>query len=649
MGKRVKGVKGPPDKPIDKMTVKELEQAVRYHNALYFEKNAPVISDYEFDRLTRRLGELKPDSTTLSEISTEGEERPKIAHLEPMLSLEKAYTEEEVQKWAAKFEGPLLVSPKIDGLAVEIRYDAKGELSLAATRGDGFRGDIITENIRMIEDVPIKLPQGDVEIRGEVYMRLSIFKRRYQGQFANPRNLAAGAVKQKDPRKTQEYGLSFFAYGLRGTNDRSTSDRIGRLKRWNIPVVEIKKIERAAIGKTFKYFIDQRDAYDYETDGVVYQTDLIDEQERLGSTAHHPRWSIAYKYQGDSGVTTLQDVEWSVARSRVITPIGIVRPVELSGAQVSRVSLHNYGLMQEKKLRNGAEVVMVRRGGVIPYLESVKKAGKGKPFTAPKKCPSCGAATEVRDEFLYCTNKKSCTRTKIAELEHFIKTAEIDGFGPKLILRLYESNFVSEPADFYDLTKETLLELERMGEKLATKLIRNVQDKRTLPLNIFIASLGIREVGPQVAKLLATHLGSFETLRKAGEEELTGVETVGPVVAQELMQGLVQKRASIDRLLKHVTVRKVATVPKGKLAGKKFCFTGQMAAMSRTEGQKKVEALGATAVNSVTKDLDYLVVGSEGGAGSKLNKAKKLVETGASVNIINEGDFLKLIGKSVNR
>jgi len=637
--------KKPAKKDYLKMTAKELEVDVRYHNYRYFSKDDPLISDYEFDQHVERLKELMPSSKVLQEIPTEGAERPKVKHSSPMLSLEKAYSAEEVEKWADKFEGDLISSPKIDGLAVEIRYDKDGRLALAATRGDGIQGELITENIRAVSDIPQKLPAGDLEIRGEVYMRLSVFNKQYRDQFANPRNLAAGAVKQKDPSKTKEYQLSFFAYGLDGGKQKGELEKYEQLKQWKIPVVEHRRIKRDAIESTYQYFLSQRDQYDYETDGVVFRVDSVAEQERLGATAHHPRWSIAYKYQGESGVTTLQDVEWSVARTGVITPIGIVDPVELSGAMVSRVSLHKYGFMSEKKLRKGAKVVMVRRGGVIPYLESVQTPGKGPLFKAPTNCPSCGSPAEIRDEFLYCTNKKSCAGSRIAELEHFIKTVEIDGFGPKLIERLYESEFVTEMAAFYDLTKETLLELERMGDKLASKLIRNIVEKKKLDLDILIAALGIREIGRQVAKALAGEFKSYERLVKATEEELTAVEMVGPVIAKEFIEGVTTRKDSIKRLLKQVKIKSVESrASTGKLAGMKFCFTGTMLAMSRGEAQKKVEALGGNALSSVTKDLDYLVVGSEGKAGSKPTKANKIADEGGKVKLIGEAKFLKLIG-----
>ena len=422
-------------KKSSEMTVADLEKAIRRHNKLYFEKNRPEISDYEFDLLVERLKKLRPDSPVLTEIPSEGgKEFKKVRHSSEMLSLDKCYSDEDLFDWASKFEGEVVVMPKIDGLATELRYDAQGLLILAATRGDGMVGEEITANARMITDIPQEIPlcppltkggKGGFEIRGEIYMKLSVFKK-YKDQFANPRNLAAGGVKQKDPQKTKEYGLSFFAYDILGPDIEKETDKFKLLNRLDIPIVEIWHLakDHEALTKVREHFLGKRARLDFETDGVVYKADLLSEQKRLGVTAHHPRHAIAYKFQGDSGTTTLNDVEWSVARTGVITPVGVVEPVELSGAMVSRVTLHNYGLMMKLGLRKGSNVVMMRRGGVIPKLESVAEAGRGKPFDPPDKCPSCGESTEVSGDFLRCTNKQGCRASKMQELEHFIKTIE---------------------------------------------------------------------------------------------------------------------------------------------------------------------------------------------------------------------------------
>jgi DNA ligase (NAD+) len=632
-------------KPVSKMTLEELEQAVRHHNYLYFVKDSPEISDSEFDQLVRKLQKLKPNSPILDEIVSESisGERPKIRHQTPMLSLNKAYSEGEVVKWATQFEGPLIASPKIDGLALEIRYGSNGQLAMAVTRGDGEQGDLITDNIRMVTDIPQKLSQGNIEVRGEVYMRRSVFKESFSDKFASPRNLAAGALKQKDAQKTKEFHLSFFAYDLLGLTFESEQEKFKELNEHKFPTVDMLCVDRDSIETVYQSILKKVPDYDFDTDGVVFKADLIKEQKALGLTAHHPKHSIAYKFQGEAGVTTLKDVEWNVARTGVITPVGIVEPVFLSGASLSRISLHNCGLMTEKNLRVGSEVLVIRSGGVIPYLQEVKKAGRGKPFKAPKKCPSCGVLTELREDFLYCSKPNQCVKAQVGSLIHFVSIFEIDGFGPKLIEKLYDAQLVNEAADFFDLNKEELLELERMGEVLADKLVRTIQGRRKVSLATFIAALGIREVGTQVARLLTEHFKTFAAIQKANEEDLLAVDTVGPVIVKELQDGLKDKKNQIDRLLQRVTIINVGA-PLGAphaLQGKKICFTGSLTQMSRSEAQKKVESLGGIAVNTVTKDLDYLVMGGEGKAGSKPAKARTLIEKGSSLQIISERVFLK--------
>lgn len=633
-------------KKESRISVEELERQIRHHNRLYFELNQPEISDYKFDQLVEKLRELKPHSSVLSEIpadfSVQEKEFKKVRHSSEMLSLDKCYHEKDLQDWADKFEGEIVATPKIDGCATEIRYNAKGELILAATRGDGMMGEEITANVRVIEDIPEKIQEGPLEIRGEIYMPLSVFKK-FKGEFANPRNLTAGAVKQKDPRKTRDYQLSFFGYDILGLPLRTESEKFEKLHSFHIPTVEMKKVSREEMQEIYEYFLSKRDRWDFETDGVVFKANRVQEQERLGYTAHHPRFAIAYKFQGDSGVTTLKEVEWSVARTGVITPVGVVDPVVLSGATVTHVSLHNYGMMKEMGLRHGSKVLMMRRGGVIPNLESVVEVGRGALIEAPKGCPSCGMPTKVRDDFLYCTNKQGCRKAKMEELEHFIKVIECDGFGEKLIEQLYDNGFVKDPADFYKLKKEDFLELERMGEVLAAKLIGNIQARRELPLDLLLRGLGIRELAKHTSKILVKEFKTLDRILKISEEELSAIHTIGPVIAKEVVEGLKRKRRLIEKLLK--SVRIVGGEKKrGELAGKKFLFTGSLISMERGKAEKLVEEHGGEIAGGVTKELDYLVVGDGGGAGSKLDKAKGLQSKGGKVKIISEQEWKRLSG-----
>ena len=635
----------------EKMGVAELEAEVRRHNRLYFQQNAPEISDTEFDRLVEFLRGKAPDSPALAEIPSDVTVADvKVRHEAPMLSLDKCYEDKALSDWVSKFAGGVITSPKVDGVAVSIRYDKSGKLALAATRGDGVEGERITENVKRIKAIPrsvkgfAKFGEAGVEVRGEIYMPLSVF-RTYEGQFANPRNLAAGAVKQKDPAKTGEYNLSFFAYDLRGAGLATEEEKLGALAKEGFRIIEWRAASRDELHEPFEYFLKKRDGYDFETDGVVYKASDVAEQERLGSTAHHPRYAIAYKFQGDSGVTVLRDVEWSVSRTGAITPVAIVEPVELSGAMVSRASMHNLGIVRELMadgLAIGAKVVMMRRGGVIPHLESVERAGK-KRIVIPKVCPSCGSRVEEDGDFLYCTNAKSCVSSKIAELEHFVKAVGIDGFGQKLLEKLYESGEVTEPADFYELEAGDLLEFDRMGETLANKLVGNVKARRRVPLGTFLLALGIRELGRHVAKILAG-FGTLDAVMALTEEELAEVKTIGPVIAREAVEGLKARRKLIGKLRRHVeVVAEERSRGEGLLGGKSFLFTGKLVAMERSEAQRLVEEHGGEAAASVNKQLDYLVVGDGGGGGSKLAKAERLKEKGGRVEIIGEKDFMKMI------
>lgn len=661
--------------------MEQLEKEIAHHNALYFEKNRPEISDYDFDQLVERLKSLKPHSEILSDIPADYSAKTfkKVTHHAAMLSLDKCYNEEDLQDWSSKFEGEVAVTPKIDGLAVEIRYDASGKFELAATRGDGFVGEDISANVKQISDIPHKIPpippfskggdnsffppfsrggngsffpplkkggQGGFEIRGEIYMKLSIFEK-YKEKFANPRNLAAGAVKQKDVQKTADYGLSFFGYDILGLNLESEAEKFKLLKSFHIPTVEMKICPKEKMQEAYDYFLEKRASHDFETDGVVFRANSIAEQNRLGFTAHHPRYSIAYKFQGDSGQTILKDVEWSVARTRVITPVGVVDPVELSGASVTHVSLHNVGLLEKLGLRKGAKVLMMRRGGVIPNLESVIDAGKGAAIEIPQDCPSCGAKTLREDDFLYCSNKAGCRQSKMQEFEHFMKVIECDGFGGKLIEKLYDNGFVQDPADFFDLKLKDLLELERMGETLAKKLIGNIQAKREIALDVFLRSLGIRELAKHSSKILVKEFGNLENIRAATEEQLAAIHTLGPVIAREVVEGLKKNRKLISKLLKRVRLVEGQAPVKGKLSGQSFLFTGTLASMDRKEAEKKVEEGGGEIASGVSKDLTYLVIGSEGyknrDKGNKWIKAEKLVAKGSALQIISEEDFLKMI------
>lgn len=625
------------------LSIAELEKHVREHNRRYFVEHKPVISDYEFDRLVEALRKKAPKSKVLQELGSDVTgERAAVKHSVAMLSLDKCYDDETLDEWASKFKGDVIAMPKIDGCAVALRYDAHGELKVAATRGSGTVGEDITPNVKFIKDIPQKISLKNVEVRGEVYMPLSVFER-YKAEFANPRNLAAGAIKQKDPRKTGDYTLKFWGYEILGSDAETEMEKRALLKKNHFPVVETVQVAHADLHKVFKKFLDHRDTYDFETDGVVFRINSVGEQERVGSTAHHPRYAIAYKYQGDSAKTKLEEVEWSVSRTGIITPVGIVKPVVLSGATVTRVSLHHAAMVKKWGLGIGSDVVVMRRGGVIPHLETVVSQGKH-PVALPRKCPSCGAHVEMRDDFLYCTNPKGCLKTKLGELSHFVKTIDCDGFGEKILEQLYLAELVVDAADLYTLTVEELLPLERMGKTLAEKLVRNIQAKREMPLATFLQALGISELAHHTAAILAK-MGDLNKILKVTEDDLTAIHSIGPAIAQSVVKGLHEKRDLIHKLQKYITITAAPKAASHKLGGKSFLFTGTMIAMERKQAQSMVAQHGGVIVSGVSKALDYLVVGDGGGAGSKLPKAEKLIKEGAPLQIISESQFLKMVGK----
>ena len=620
-----------------------LEAEIAGHNRRYWDDQAPSISDYDYDRLVERLRALAPESPVLRAMGpTIGALGAPVEHLASMLSLDKTYDEDSLQKWAAKFEGELVMTPKIDGLACSIRY-TRGRLEVAATRGSGEIGEDVTINIRLFDDVPPRIPVDEtVEVRGEVFLPLSAFHA-LEGDFANPRNTAAGALKQKNPDKFKAFGLRFFAYDVLGVPIETEHEKFACARAWGFVPVEHALVRRDQVQAGYEAYVARRDDFDFEIDGVVFKANRLDEQVRLGATAHHPRYAIAYKLQGESATTVLRDVEWSVSRNGVLTPVGIVEPVKLSGATVTRISLHNWGLVQSKGLSLDATVVAMRRGGVIPYLEAVVKPGD-RPIEPPAECPSCGAAAEVSGDLVWCRNPQGCRAQTIANLNHYAKVVDIEGFGQVWLEKLLDAGVLHAPPDFYRITAQDLVEFDRMGETLAAKMVAAVDARRAVSLPVFLQALGVRDLGKTAATTLAERYGTLDAVRAATPEALTELSKFGELVARHVTEGLAEKAHLIDALLEHVEVTPVAVREKprgGPLFGKSFLFTGTLARMRREDAQDRVIALGGTAASGVSKNLGYLVVGSEGKAGSKLQKAEK-----AGVPVLSEDAFVELLERA---
>jgi DNA ligase (NAD+) len=651
-----------------------LEVLVRRANREYWDENAPTLPDPLYDRIVETLRSVRPDSAELLSLGPAPHEEPAleveeairlppaerlgapVRHTQPMLSLDKCYGEEDLSAWAQKFEGGIIAMPKMDGVACSLRYDERGRLVLAATRGSGTEGEDITVNALVIDDIPESLPpgHGPLEVRGEIFMRLSVFAD-FAAEYSNPRNLTAGAIKNKDVAKSRAYRLSFFAYALEGDEPADESEKFALLHTMGFPSA-VSKVSRDALQSAFDEWSRRRPELDYEIDGVVYRAASVAEQRRLGATAHHPRWSIAYKFQGDTGITRLADVQWSVSRTGRITPVALLQPIELSGAKISRASLHNLSRLRDLGLTRNCKVEVTRRGGVIPMVERVAEAGPGnEPFEIPTACPACNSPVEILQdreaEFLQCTRPEECVVARLGELEHFVKVVGIDGFGPKIITKAVDAGLLSVPADYYRLTIEQLSSFERLGRRSAQNLVDEVEAHRIIELPVFLQALGIDHLGRQYALLLATNFGSLDRVRAVTREKLLEIRGIKDAIADSLVSGLEKRADMIDELLSEVSVPafEVPEQPEssnGPLAGKSFLFTGTLEKLDRKSAQAKVQAAGGIAANSVTKTLDYLVVGAgRGQKSSKQKKAEKLVADGSPLEIISEDDFLRMIGE----
>lgn len=647
-----------------RLEVSELEEAVSFHNKAYWVDNNAVIPDEEFDKLVEALRDKAPESEVLDAIGPAGAmdfgdvDGEKVSHDPPMLSLDKCYDEETLLKWFGKFDGEVVVSPKVDGVAGCIRYDENGKLVLGATRGNGVEGENITENVRRIIDLPEQINDGPIEVRGEAYMPLDVFRSKFEGEYSSPRNLTAGALKQKDPEKTRNFEIHYFAYDAIGRDFESEKAKMEWLRSQGFNPVETRIVRVDGLQDAYDEILEEREQLNFDTDGVVYKVNDLEEQRRMGHTAHHPRFAIAYKFQGDSGQSVLREVHWSISRTGAINPVGVVDPIDLSGATVTRCSLHNLSIMEklggDEGLTLNSKVMMMRRGGVIPHLERVVEPGD-KPVEIPSECPYCGAETRRESDVLTADHNANCRGSRMRQIEHFASVMEIKGFGPKIIEALYDAELVTEPSDFFTLSAEELTDLDRMGDKLAQKLIDRIDGKRQVRVETFLRALGIDELGSHVSKILAREYDSLEEILAVEPEQLAAIHTIGDKIAESVTKGFEDRRQDIEDLAQHLTFEfpspDEGPTEDSPLGAKSFLFTGALESMTRKEAQKKVTELGGATPSGVTRDLDFLVIGDadlekfkDGWRTSKLKKAEKYQEDGSSIEIIGESQFLELIG-----
>ena len=656
-------------------------------NREYWIDNAPTIPDPLYDRLVEALRRLEPEHPILAELGEKVPEGPvldanetqtippaerlgaPVRHTRAMLSLDKCYTPDDLHSWAEKFEGDIVVMPKMDGVACSLRYTEAGELFLAATRGSGSEGEDITVNALEVADIPAKLdPSGApgrslaIEVRGELFMRLSVFAK-FKDKYSNPRNLTAGAIKHKERGNTRAYGLSFYAYDFVNHGLEDERERFELLRKLGFAVEEVEFVPRAELTESYERWAKRRAELDYEIDGVVYRAADVGEQERLGETGHHPRWSIAYKFQGDTGTTTLEEVLWSVSRTGTITPVALFKPIELSGAMLGRAGLFNLNRFEELDLTEGATIEVTRRGGVIPHVERTVAPGpSGKRYEIPTRCPACNSEAvrrKIRDaEFLYCSNPDQCVSARLGELQHFAKVVDIQGFGPKIVTQAVDAGLLSSVVDFYTLRVDDLEGLDRLGRKSAQNLVAQVDAHRSIELATFLQALGIDHLGKQNAIVLANEFRTLASIRAVTREALLEVKGFKDAIADAILAGLAERSELIDGLLEHVTVVEVpeptaadeeaaASRAAGVLAGKSFLFTGTLEGFTRKQAQDKVEQNGGESAAGVSKALDYLVIGAGKGAkSSKQKKAEQLIEAGAALKIISETEFLAMIGEA---
>ncbi len=655
----------------------ELRKQIAEHNRRYYEEAAPSISDREYDRLYKELVDLETkhpglasaDSPTQQVGGKPLQQFAKVTHRAPMLSLDNTYSEEEVADFYKRISKllpnekiPVVIEPKVDGVAVSLLYE-NGKLKSAATRGDGVVGDDITQNILTIKSVPERL-RGDapklIEVRGEVYMDKRGFEKlnaeRKKAElplFQNPRNAAAGSLKQLDPKIVATRPLGLVCHGTGGTEgvDVDLHSKIfPLLKKLGLPVTEkfwLAKSVDEILEKIHE--LDRvRKNFAYETDGAVVKVDSFAQRERLGFTAKSPRWAIAYKYESERVETHLIDIVVQVGRTGTLTPVAHLEPVFVSGSTVARATLHNEEEIKRKDIRIGDIVVIEKAGEVIPAVVEVKtsaRTGKEKKFRMPNKCPVCGGKI-VQDEgqvALRCVNAQCPAQLK-RRIEHFASRGamDIEGLGEMMVEQLVEKQLVQDVSDIYELTKEKMSILQRMGEKSIANLLGAIEGSKTRPLWRLIFALGILHVGVSSARSLADHFGSLDELMNASVDELQRIPDVGEVVAQSIHDYFQEPRnrkviAHLEKLGVRPTVEPKKKTRDSAIAGSTFVITGTLS-QPRDEIAETIIARGGKVSGSVSKKTNYVLAGED--AGSKLEKAKQL-----GVRVIDESEFRKLLAR----
>jgi DNA ligase (NAD+) len=618
--------------------IKYLEKQIRHHNDLYWNKNAPEISDEDYDLLVNEILLIDPKNVVPFEFSEKIVGKP-VKHDPPMLSMDKVYSPDEVKQVVDKWEcDTVTISYKMDGAACSILYK-NGRIVRAATRGKGSVGEDITQAVLFIENVPRTIPEKQkVEIRGEVVMPNSVFDKHFKDQYAHPRNLAAGTLKREKPSKEESRGLKFYAYNVLHTDVKNEIDKFKFLKSQGFEFVPVVSIQKKDIFQILEKFTKAKGKLDFGVDGLIITTGSIDLQKKMGNTSHHPRFAIALKYQGESGITVLKDVDWSISRTGTITPVAHVEPINLSGATITKVSLHHAGFIKSLGISYGCRVKVTRRGEVIPHIEEVVTPGT-KPVEIPNKVN--GQETYMDGDFLYLKEKEGSVEVLVGRISHFVKVLEIEGLGEKIIRQLCDFGLVKDIDDLYTLDVDVMeSKVDRLGKKNATKIVANIQSKRELPLGLFLRSLGIDELGKNVSNIIDKECNNLDEVFALCESDLSSIDSIGDTIATSVVDGLVRNKQLIYKLTKHILIKKEER-SQGPFSGKSFVFTGAMQ-MKRNDAQKRVIALGGETPSGVKNDLTYLVVGGDEHS-SKKEKAENYNRKGSNIKIISEEEFIKMI------
>jgi DNA ligase (NAD+) len=671
-----------------KERIDDLRAQLNHHNYRYYVLDSPEVSDAEYDELMRELSQLEadypqfltPDSPTQRVGAAPVEAFGVVEHPLPLLSLGNAFSKDELRVWYTRIsrllgQGELnfVAEHKIDGLAVALTY-VNGRLATGATRGDGLRGEDITQNLRTIRSIPLSVSKEApprFEVRGEVFLPKAGFSKLNQERakeglslFANPRNAAAGSVRQLDPRITAKRPLDIYIYMLGYAEGKlmppshwETLDYLESLgfkvNPHNRLLKSIKEVE-----DYYQNWVEKREHLPYEADGIVVKVDLIELQERLGDVGREPRWSIAYKFPAVQGATRLKDIGISVGRTGTLNPYAILEPISVGGVTIKQAALHNEDDIRRKDIRIGDTVIVQRAGEVIPEIVSPvvsKRSGVEKEFSLLERvfdkergrpaCPVCGASViKPEGEVMYYCPNAACPAQVEQRLEHFASRGAMDirGLGEQMSALLLREGLVKDVGDLYRITAEQLTKIERMGEKSAQNLVKAIDSSKKRPLARVIFALGIKHIGAEMAEVLAREFPSIDKLANASKERLTSIPTVGPKIADSIIAFFGQEaNQRLLKKLKDAGVRLEEAVTKPEelpLAGQEFVITGRMERFSRPEAEARIKALGGTAKSDVTHKTTYLVVGAE--PGSKLARAQAL-----GIKQLTEEEFLKLVGQ----